>query len=185
MLGSSRRLLVCPAAQGADMDCYAVLQEVNHYLDREVDPSAAEQIEVHLACCPNCRIVYDTVAKTARLYCEHRQPVPDAVRQRIRRALKAVAKGSLMGPLEARGESGFNIFTIQDKATVSPEQAVEIYSQARHLSPELHDQVARRAYEKFLERGGTPGHEIEDWVRAEAEIIGQGTEAAGEETADL
>ncbi len=166
------------------MDCYAVLQEVNNYLDRQVDRFDAEQIELHLACCPNCRIVYDTVAKTVRLYCEDRQPVPDAVRHRIRQALKAAAEKPLTGPLEATGEPGFSILRIQGKAPVSPEQAVEIYSQARHLPPELHDRVAQRAYEIFLERGGTPGHELEDWVRAEAEILGQAAKAAGEETAD-
>lgn len=30
--------------------------------------------------------------------------------------------------------------------------------------------IARRAYELFLERGAEPGHDIEDWFRAEAEL---------------
>ncbi len=165
------------------MDCHAVLEEVNNYLDREVDRSAAEQIELHLSCCPNCRIVYDTVAKTVRLYCEDRQQVPDPVRQRIRQALKAAAEEPLPGPLEARGEPGFSILRLRNSATVSPEQAVAIYSEARHSPPELHERIARRAYEIFLERGGTPGHEVEDWVRAESEILGQAAEAKGEGTA--
>ena len=32
------------------------------------------------------------------------------------------------------------------------------------------DDVARRAYELFLERGGQHGHDIEDWLRAEREL---------------
>lgn len=33
-----------------------------------------------------------------------------------------------------------------------------------------HDQVAQRAYEFFLARGATPGHDVEDWLRAEDEL---------------
>jgi len=32
------------------------------------------------------------------------------------------------------------------------------------------EQIALRAYEIYLERGGTPGHELEDWTRAEREL---------------
>ena len=38
-------------------------------------------------------------------------------------------------------------------------------------SPPDHDQQIRtRAYELLLQRGGEDGHDIEDWLRAEAEI---------------
>jgi hypothetical protein len=33
-----------------------------------------------------------------------------------------------------------------------------------------HDEIGRRAYEIYLERGGLPGHELEDWLQAEREI---------------
>ncbi len=33
-----------------------------------------------------------------------------------------------------------------------------------------HDEIARRAYQLFEERGGEPGHEWEDWFRAEREL---------------
>ncbi len=33
-----------------------------------------------------------------------------------------------------------------------------------------HDEVRRRAYEIYLERGGVPGQELEDWFQAEREI---------------
>ena len=32
-----------------------------------------------------------------------------------------------------------------------------------------HDEIARRAYQLFEERGREPGHEWEDWFRAERE----------------
>ena len=32
------------------------------------------------------------------------------------------------------------------------------------------EQIARRAYELYLDRGQTPGHELEDWLQAEREL---------------
>ncbi len=32
------------------------------------------------------------------------------------------------------------------------------------------EEIRNRAYELFLERGGTPGSELEDWARAEEEL---------------
>ncbi len=32
------------------------------------------------------------------------------------------------------------------------------------------EQIQQRAYEIFLARGGTPGHEIDDWLLAELEF---------------
>lgn len=37
-----------------------------------------------------------------------------------------------------------------------------------------HDQIAVRAYEIYLERNGAPGDPLEDWVRAEREILAVG-----------
>lgn len=32
------------------------------------------------------------------------------------------------------------------------------------------DAVAARAYERFVERGGEHGHDVEDWLAAEADL---------------
>jgi Protein of unknown function (DUF2934) len=32
------------------------------------------------------------------------------------------------------------------------------------------EQIAQRAYFRFVERGRTPGHELEDWFAAETEL---------------
>jgi HSP20 family molecular chaperone IbpA len=37
---------------------------------------------------------------------------------------------------------------------------------------QAYDGVARRAYKKFLMRGGTPGGELDDWLSAEHELLG-------------
>ncbi len=34
-----------------------------------------------------------------------------------------------------------------------------------------HEEIALRAYEIYLERGGAPGNELEDWTRAERELL--------------
>jgi ribosomal protein L7/L12 len=45
----------------------------------------------------------------------------------------------------------------------------------------MRDQIAARAYERFLARGGEHGHDVEDWLAAEAEIMpSPGQEAAYE-----
>jgi hypothetical protein len=36
-----------------------------------------------------------------------------------------------------------------------------------------HEEVAVRSYELYLARGGEPGHAEEDWLRAEAELVGR------------
>lgn len=35
---------------------------------------------------------------------------------------------------------------------------------------QLHDQIAKRAYELAKQRGFAPGHEREDWLQAEREV---------------
>jgi hypothetical protein len=36
--------------------------------------------------------------------------------------------------------------------------------------PPTHEQIAKRAYELYLERGSVEGHHEEDWLLAEAEL---------------
>ena len=37
----------------------------------------------------------------------------------------------------------------------------------------VQEQVRRRAYQLYEERGGEDGHDVEDWQRAEEEITGK------------
>ena len=43
-----------------------------------------------------------------------------------------------------------------------------------HLSgaPSLQEQIEARAHEIYLARGTEPGHELDDWLQAEREIMG-------------
>lgn len=35
------------------------------------------------------------------------------------------------------------------------------------------EEIARRAYELYVERGRKPGHALRDWLDAEAELLGE------------
>jgi Protein of unknown function (DUF2934) len=40
----------------------------------------------------------------------------------------------------------------------------------RRMTDAEHDNIARRAYELYEQRGREPGHELEDWLQAEHEV---------------
>ena len=42
---------------------------------------------------------------------------------------------------------------------------------ASQAHPGIEEEIRRRAYELYEERGRKPGHHNEDWARAEAEIL--------------
>jgi hypothetical protein len=41
------------------------------------------------------------------------------------------------------------------------------------LREPLGEEIARRAHELYLQRGGEHGKDVEDWVRAEKELSGE------------
>lgn len=45
-------------------------------------------------------------------------------------------------------------------------------------TPSIEDEIRRRAFELFEERGGQEGRELEDWLRAESEIRRSSEDAA-------
>jgi len=52
-------------------DCKQLLESLSLYLDDEAEEALCAEIEQHLAECPNCRIVVDTLSKTMRFYHDH------------------------------------------------------------------------------------------------------------------
>jgi hypothetical protein len=59
--------------------------------------------------------------------------------------------------------------TKRAKDSRSPTQNNEI--------PELHNRVALRAYQFFEDRGRIHGHDLDDWFRAEQEILSEQIDA--------
>ena len=53
-------------------------------------------------------------------------------------------------------------------------------------SPELTEGIIRtRAYQLFEQRGYEPGHDLDDWLQAEAELIGEKPSSRAELTTKL
>jgi len=50
------------------------------------------------------------------------------------------------------------------------EQVVEAQAPRREESA-MREEIARRAHEIYLARGGGEGRDVEDWLRAEAEVL--------------
>ena len=68
--------------------CRELLDQISVYVDGELESALCNELEAHLADCPNCRIMVDTVRKTITLY--HRQAttqLPSDVEERLFRVL--------------------------------------------------------------------------------------------------
>jgi hypothetical protein len=44
-------------------------------------------------------------------------------------------------------------------------------NQTTESTSELQEQIRRRAYELYEQRGRDDGHEIDDWLQAESEVV--------------
>ncbi len=64
--------------------CKQLMAQLSNFLDGELDPALCEKIEQHLATCPMCPIVVDTIKKTISLYRDApQQEIPPDVRQHL------------------------------------------------------------------------------------------------------
>ena len=54
--------------------------------------------------------------------------------------------------------------------TMMTEQTSPASRNAPHAHHPTHEEIARRAYELFLARGGMHGHHEDDWAQAEREL---------------
>ena len=50
------------------------------------------------------------------------------------------------------------------------ESGAQTQGQDRLIDSTLGDKIRSRAYEIYLERGGEPGRDLEDWLQAEREL---------------
>jgi hypothetical protein len=58
-------------------------------------------------------------------------------------------------------------------AAATPRARLQRASRASSIVRPGDDQVRLRAYELYLQRDGRPGDPLEDWLRAERELIGE------------
>ncbi|MGE5603651.1 MAG: anti-sigma factor family protein [Nitrososphaerales archaeon] len=65
-----------------------MLGNLSDYIDGELEAELCAEIEQHIACCNNCRVVVDTLKRTVTLYHEHgHEPLPEEVKNRLFEAL--------------------------------------------------------------------------------------------------
>lgn len=56
------------------------------------------------------------------------------------------------------------------KQSTEPRQPGVVEQRDRLPRATTDQEIRRRAYEIYLERGAQPGHELEDWLQAEREL---------------
>jgi len=69
--------------------CKELLGELGDYVDGELEAALCTELESHLAECPDCRVLVDTLRRTIVLYRTQSRPtVPDDVKARLYHVLK-------------------------------------------------------------------------------------------------
>ncbi len=58
-------------------------------------------------------------------------------------------------------------------STKQRKRAVSSKARAAGKQRPARTEIARRAYEIFVGRGGNDGHDLQDWLQAEAELTGR------------
>ena len=70
-----------------------------------------------------------------------------------------------------RKSNGNGASTRSRKPKAAETTATPVATETRKVVPiNLEEEIRQRAYELYLERGGVPGNEQEDWITAEREI---------------
>ena len=69
--------------------CRNLLSQLSDYIDGELEETLCAEIEQHMADCPDCQAVVNTLEKTVELYhTAGRAEVPPDVRSRLYKVLK-------------------------------------------------------------------------------------------------
>ncbi len=69
--------------------CKNLLSQLSDYIDGELEETLCAEIEQHMADCPDCRAVVNTLEKTIELYrTTERAEVPIDVQSRLYKILK-------------------------------------------------------------------------------------------------
>ncbi len=71
-------------------ECLDILSQMNQYVDGELAAEICHDLEQHLSECQDCQVVFDTLAKTVKLYRSlHDTPLemPTGVEERLLKRL--------------------------------------------------------------------------------------------------
>jgi len=69
--------------------CNKIIQEISNYLDNELDAALRQELEEHMCCCPDCRVIIDTTRQTIQVFrgCEP-YPLPQSLHDRLQQAIR-------------------------------------------------------------------------------------------------
>lgn len=78
-------------------DCRRLLGSLSDFVDGDLEAEICAEIERHLAECPDCRVVVDTLRKTIYLYraASQESSPPEGVRDRLFRRLELELKSDM------------------------------------------------------------------------------------------
>jgi hypothetical protein len=85
----------------------------------------------------------------------------------------AVAAGTTPAEVVAKEVVAAEVVATDVKATPEPRRLEMVKTEPRKnvvVPIKLEDEIRRRAYEIFVQRGSIPGSEAEDWLTAEREV---------------
>jgi anti-sigma factor RsiW len=69
--------------------CRELLEQISDYVDGELEAALCTELEAHLADCPNCRVMVDTLRRTITLYhAQATSQLPSDVEDRLFKVLK-------------------------------------------------------------------------------------------------
>jgi hypothetical protein len=80
-----------------------LLREVSNYLDSDLEPAVRQELEQHIARCPDCWVILDTTRKTVEIYqCCEPYPIPVALKTRLRDAIRKHCESTASKPSESK-----------------------------------------------------------------------------------
>jgi anti-sigma factor (TIGR02949 family) len=72
--------------------CNKFMDELSEYLDEDVEAGLRQELEAHMAQCPNCWVMVDTTKKTLEIYKGlEAEPLSDDLKSRLMEAIHAKA----------------------------------------------------------------------------------------------
>lgn len=69
--------------------CHDYIEDLNGYIDGEIEPELCAEIEQHLGQCENCRLMVDTMRQTVQLCRDGKTvPLPPSLEAKLNALLK-------------------------------------------------------------------------------------------------
>ena len=71
------------------MNCQNVIREISNYIDGDLDLAVKQELERHLECCEECKMVVDQTRLTVKVFCDSKAvELPNELKARLHDALR-------------------------------------------------------------------------------------------------